>query len=153
MSTQNDPEFDKLRRLLALKRYEKPHPGYFTNFLDEFHRRQRIEPIRRLGWWAQMAEFFRSEPLVAARYALGTAAVLLLCVNMFLLTHQSSAPTNTQTAAIQQPFTPQPPPAMLAEHDLRPMVVASNNQQNLDSHYILDRVNVAPVNYEPRGDF
>ncbi len=82
MSTQQNPEFDKLRGLLALKRHEKPHPGYFANFLDEFHRRQRLEPIRHQSWWNQLAEFFRGEPLLAARYALGTAAILLLCLNL-----------------------------------------------------------------------
>src|SRR4029434_7534086 len=32
---------DQISRLLRLKRYEKPPPDYFENFLHEFHRRQR----------------------------------------------------------------------------------------------------------------
>jgi hypothetical protein len=32
---------DKIARLLRLKRYEQPPPGYFENFLHEFRRRQR----------------------------------------------------------------------------------------------------------------
>ncbi len=32
---------DEIRRLLRLKRYEQPPPGYFENFLHEFRRRQR----------------------------------------------------------------------------------------------------------------
>lgn len=32
---------DKIARLLRLKRYEQPPPGYFENFLQEFRRRQR----------------------------------------------------------------------------------------------------------------
>ena len=37
-------------KLLRLKRYEKPPPGYFDDFLREFQRRQRVEALRRPGW-------------------------------------------------------------------------------------------------------
>ena len=40
MDEFNDNEIGKL---LRLKRYEQPPPGYFENFLHEFHRRQRDE--------------------------------------------------------------------------------------------------------------
>ncbi len=42
---------------------------------------------------------------------------------------------------------------MYAERDVRPMLTASNTPQNAGPHYILDRVNVAPVTYEPSGEF
>ncbi len=142
MSTQDDPDFGRLKRLLAAKRHERPPQSYFDGFLDEFHRRQRAEPIRKRGWWDQLRELFRAEPLLAARYALGAAAVLVLGVNIFLLAHRP-APT---------PFTPMPPPVAFATEQ-RPVQVASNAQVNSGPHYILDRVDAAPVTYEPQGDF
>ena len=36
----------RLQRLLALKRYERPAPAYFDNFLSEFHRRLLTEMAR-----------------------------------------------------------------------------------------------------------
>jgi hypothetical protein len=156
MSSQQDPEFDKLRRLLAIKRHERPPQDYFEGFLGEFHRRQRAEPIRRASWWEQMVEFFRGEPLLAARYALGTAVVLLLCVNAYLLTRPANSPRGPTVANVRPPtnmlsvaakpsdFSPMPPPRTFAEP--QPMLVASNN-------FILDRVNAVPVSLDRSGEF
>ena len=36
--------------LLRLKRHEQPPPGYFDEFLHEFHRRQRAELLRQPMW-------------------------------------------------------------------------------------------------------
>src|SRR5438874_12723879 len=47
MDEFNDNEITKL---LRLKRYEQPPPGYFENFLHEFHRRQRDEFLRQPLW-------------------------------------------------------------------------------------------------------
>ena len=46
----NDFNDNEIAKLLRLKRYEQPPPGYFENFLHEFHRRQRDELLRQPLW-------------------------------------------------------------------------------------------------------
>lgn len=45
---------ESVSRLLRLKRYEQPPPGYFEDFLAEFQSRQRAEviqrPLRAIVW-------------------------------------------------------------------------------------------------------
>ncbi len=44
------PNEDDISKLLRLKRYEQPPPGYFEDFLSEFQYRQRAELLRRPVW-------------------------------------------------------------------------------------------------------
>lgn len=58
-------EESDISKLLRLKRYEQPPPGYFDDFLHEFRRRQRAELLKQPMWqelWGKvmsMAPTFR----------------------------------------------------------------------------------------------
>ncbi len=73
----------RLQRLLALKRYERPAPQYFDNFLSQFHARLLTE-ARQIGWWervwGRVDDFLAAESMRVWRYsftsALGVAAVV-----------------------------------------------------------------------------
>lgn len=71
--TQDIPadELEDLQRLLRLKNYEQPADGYFEDFLDEFHRRQREAVANENGGslWSKFSEWFQD--LGAAKWAIG----------------------------------------------------------------------------------
>jgi hypothetical protein len=73
---------DQIGKLLRLKKYEQPPPGYFDNFLHEFHRRQRDELLREPLWRislqrAQDFLFRLNLPGLTSYPAMATA--LLIC--------------------------------------------------------------------------
>lgn len=79
----NDPDISKL---LSLKRYEQPPPGYHEDFLHEFRRRQRAELLRRPIWeiaWDRINSFapaFRVPQLAYAAILVAAASASTLIV-------------------------------------------------------------------------
>src|SRR5207302_7315179 len=88
-------EFDnnEIGRLLRLKKYEQPPPGYFENFLHEFHRRQRDELLRQPLWKIAVgrAQDFMMSLNVArlASYPVAATAVLLCAAVISLKIYQT----------------------------------------------------------------
>ena len=76
---------EQIGKLLRLKKYEQPPPGYFENFLHEFHRRQRDELLREPVWRIALQRsqdflFRLNIPGVASYPALATALVVCAAV-------------------------------------------------------------------------
>jgi hypothetical protein len=97
---------DKLARLLRLKRYEQPPPGYFENFVHEFRRRrQQDELLREPLWsiWFDRAREFvlRRNVRPAAFYSAGLAAVVG-CAAVVLITF-TQQPDTTQLTVQSSP--------------------------------------------------
>jgi hypothetical protein len=101
MDEFNDNE---IARLLRLKRYEQPPPGYFENFLHEFHRRQRDELLRQPLWricWERAHDFmFRLDVRSLASYPAAVAAVLVCAAVISLKIYQEPQASNV---ALQSP--------------------------------------------------
>src|SRR5437868_15384612 len=101
MDEFNDNE---IARLLRLKRYEQPPPGYFENFLHEFHRRQRDEILRQPLWriCLDRAHAFMSQLDVPslASYPTAVAAVLVCAAVISLKVYQQP---ETARVVIQSP--------------------------------------------------
>ena len=89
MSMNQDTEnFEQLRRLLELKRYEQPPPGYFNNFSCQViariklgERGEESAGIERLLWeapWLQRIwAAFEAKPVLAGAFGLAMCGLLI----------------------------------------------------------------------------
>ena len=161
-------EFDdnEIGRLLRLKQYEQPPPGYFENFLHEFHRRQRDAMLRQPLWriCLERAHGFmlRLDARALASYPAAVAAVLVCAAVISLKIYQQpeaarvalqsppalSAPANTEgewsltSPVATQIFRTQPVRSFNAS--------AQTHRAAAPPRYVLDSV---PVSYEPTFRF
>ncbi|MCI0539683.1 MAG: hypothetical protein L0Z50_31125 [Verrucomicrobiales bacterium] len=78
MSSSQD-DFDRLRRLLASKRYEQPPPGYFNHFSDRVIARIEEEEFRSCSnWWAWLIEKLEAKPILVCAYSMAVSSLLLV---------------------------------------------------------------------------
>jgi hypothetical protein len=160
-------EFDdrEIARLLRLKRYEQPPPGYFENFLHEFHRRQRDELLRQPLWriCLERAHTFMLGLDVRSltSYPAAAAAVLVCAAIISLKIYQQP---ETARVALQSPPAISTPMDTQGELNLASPVSmqilrtqpVGSFRESAQTHraapprYVLDSV---PVSYEPTFRF
>jgi len=131
----------RLQQLLAIKRYEQPPPGYFEQFVAEFHRRLDAEMMRP-RWWQRLAESIRVEVQPVWRYGLAGACGAALALGLlWQVYHPAPAMSRAAPARpmVSAPVSAMPPAAIppMAWHP-----DASRPQ------YVLDRINITPASYE-----
>jgi hypothetical protein len=125
MVPQQD-DFQQLRRLLVLKRYEQPPPGYFNRFSGNVIARirageHRLETNSVEDWFAQVPWLRRfwsmldTKPVFAGAFGLGVCALLLAgLVYSSMDSHPTIAPVtagihrapSSQAVAVSTPATP-----------------------------------------------
>src|SRR5271156_4732730 len=76
----SDPnDFETLRKLIALKRYEQPPPGYFRRLPDKItDRLERGEG--RLGFWGNLMAQFAFRPAFVYGFSLAALSGLTVSV-------------------------------------------------------------------------
>jgi hypothetical protein len=157
----NEFNEDDIGKLLRLKRHEQPPPGYFDNFLHEFHRRQRDELLKEPLWriCIQRAQDFMfrlnlpgltSYP-AAATAVLVCAAVISLKVYQGPATEKVAALNPTPVVATALPDTAWSLSSPVATRDLGPKLLRTANYSThthraaTPPRYVLDST---PVSYE-----
>ena len=167
---------NEIGKLLRLKRYEQPPPGYFENFLHEFHRRQRDELLRQPVWsvlWQRISDsLFRLNIPSLTSYPAAVAAALICAAVLSLKVYQAPqapepiAMADTGSLLPQQSVIDQMPTERVADNfTLRsPLAIRRlgpdlSRQMNEGPYthraatpprYVLDRL---PVSYEPSFKF
>ena len=168
MDEFNDNEISKL---LRLKRYEQPPPGYFDNFLHEFHRRQRDELLREPLWricFNRAHDFMlRLNLATLTSYPAAVTAVLVCAAVISFKLYQTPPAPNfaaqDRSSSYRQVFAAQPNAD--TEWNLASPVATRffstqslhNSTESAHTHnsatpprYVLDRL---PVSYEPSFNF
>ena len=166
---------NEIGKLLRLKNYEQPPPGYFENFLHEFHRRQRDELLRQPVWsvlWQRFSDsLFRLNIPSLTSYPAALAAVLVCAAVISLKVYQmpqspggalvdNRAPFSNESVIDQMQaervadnFTLSSP---LSTRSLGPDLSRQTNESaythraTTPPRYVLDRL---PVSYEPSFNF
>jgi hypothetical protein len=157
---------NEITKLLRLKRYEQPPPGYFENFLHEFHRRQRDELLRQPLWRIGLdraRDFVLSFNLgTLTSYPAAVTAVLVCAAVISLRIYQTPAPA-TSVAVQDRPVLAVPantdeqwtlasPVAtrVFNTRSLRNITESAQTHRSGTPRYVLDSV---PVSYETTFKF
>ena len=162
MDEFNDNEITKL---LRLKRYEQPAPGYFDNFLHEFHRRQRDELLREPLWRIcidRARDFVFSFNLsTLTSYPAAVTAVLVCAAVISLRIYQTPEPATVAAkdrpglvvpASTEPEWTLASPVAtrVFNTRSLRNTTESAQTHRSGTPRYVLDSV---PVSYETTFKF
>lgn len=110
----NSPDdFKDLRALLALKRHEKPPPGYFNYLPDKIQMRMEREELSQYSsWWQWLIQKSDAQPVLAGAYAFAISGLMLLGFKLSQdLQHESTARSGIFGNTLD-PLTLHPAPAI-----------------------------------------
>ena len=159
---------EQIGQLLRLKKYEQPPPGYFDNFLHEFHRRQRDEllkePVWRIALQRAQDFLFRLNIPGLASYPAAVTALLICAAVISLKVYQTpetvkvaaqnSVPVVATTTSLPDAQWSLSNP--VTTRDLGPSLVrtvkdsSKTHRVAAPPRYVLDST---PVSYEPAFRF
>jgi len=81
METEHHDEFEKVQKLLALKRYEQPPPGYFNGFSSKvIARLHALEAARPATWRQRLGLDFDFKPALMGAFGVAVCCLLLVSV-------------------------------------------------------------------------
>jgi len=150
---QEEENFDQVQKLLRLKRYEQPRPGFHEDFLREFHSRQRAElirrPLRQIVWeriQSMLPEFN------VPGYAYGAAMAVFFGVAMVITQMDGEDPSQlgvvaeaVSAGADRTQLALNAEPSSVKISDLEEMHALASNSSAASRHYVLQ---AQPVSYE-----
>jgi len=138
---------ENISKLLRLKRYEMPPPGYFDDFLQEFQSRRRAD-LMRPSFWEIVRERISSIALSfqVPRLAYASVAALALAASAVIIVHPVPQPAGNPTDNRQSLTLTSPQPVTIGES--LPVAMASTGSPSV--HYVLP---TSPVSYASSRSF
>jgi hypothetical protein len=158
----------RLQRLLALKRHEQPPPGYFENFLHEFHQRLAAAEHPPTLWERLRGSAALLRPATWQFGLTGACAIGLIAILGWVGLRNSQeaihATGELTGSALVVYAKPPPPPLELSLETAAPATQTLPGGLTLTTasafrptppppRYVLDEVPMTPVSYEVRADF
>jgi len=125
-----DQQQQKLSALLRLKRFEQPPPGYFDRLVQDVHRRQRADLLRRPLWQIaieRVQTFFGEHSMSRLQYGGAMAAVLVTGLSIFGISSPSKPGAARATALASNP--PLPPVADRTDDTSHPKFLSLQEAQ------------------------
>lgn len=157
----DNQDFEALRRLLKLKRHEKPPPRYFNDFSSQVLDRikanapaDRENVMERMVWespWLQrILGAFQDKPIVAGAFG---AAVCALLLGGLLYADYGVKPDAPGLATAQSLPAVGAQPAGIFQNDTA-LALSSTNPVALGAGSIFDgvKINAQPINFRPGGN-
>lgn len=109
----NPDEFDKLRKLLALKRHEEPPPGYFDRLPGEIRTRIAHAEAHPAPLWRRWLAAFDFSPALATSYA---AVVVVLVLGGVWLAQRPGTSGSPQVVTAPVPKDTNQNPALVVSN-------------------------------------
>lgn len=101
-------DFEALRRLLALKRHEKPPPGYFQDFSARVMARiEAEERMRARSWIDQLRDLFQAGRIFSHANLVAASGFVFVGAGLFLVLnpHNSAKQgAGSRVVVIEQPY-------------------------------------------------
>ncbi len=153
----HDSEDRDIATLLRLKKFEQPPPGYFENFLHEFHRRQRDDLLRQPLWRICLERahdfMFKLNVPSLTSYPAAATALLVFAAVISIKVHQTSErPTLAENRKVltipaksDNEWTLTSPVSATRVLNTKPLRSHSMLPTHTQPRYVLDSV---PVSYD-----
>lgn len=167
MSAENqDQDFEKLQRLLRLKRHEQPHPRFFNDFSSQVTARIRTgdlkakkinnfeDVVSQSPWLQRIWQAIEGRPAISGVFAAALCGLVLAGIYFA----GNTTPTLPTLATVQPEATTENPlegAAFLANTppsggSLNPAAVLNNSPGSLFNNSLMT-LPTSPVSFKPRG--
>ena len=142
-------DFDRLKKLLAVKRHEQPPPGYFVGLSSRILERiEEEQELNRLPWYRRLFVSFEWKPALV--WVTGMAACGLVCAGVIAAMQVNNNAVAASSQVDQQVAAVEPGmPPMNVDEPVRGSMEPVLTTMSEPSPFDRIAIKAQPVNYIP----